>query len=82
MIMIFSILNDSEKQIQNCVNLITVWMLTFPQRGIFHVGIVFCRSVMLSTIPCKSDNLRIFLERRVRAAARDGGATGTKGSDG
>ena len=43
----FSSLASPEKHLKNCFNFITTWMLTFPQRGIFHTGLVFCRYNLL-----------------------------------
>ena len=36
-------LASPEEQLKNCFSFITTWMLSFPQRGIFHLGLVFCR---------------------------------------
>ena len=41
----FSHLASPEQQLKNCFSFITTWMFSFPHRGIFHLGLVFCRHV-------------------------------------
>ncbi len=34
---------DFELRLQNCFNFISIWMLVEGTKGVFHIGLVFCR---------------------------------------
>ena len=38
-------MDDPELQLNNCINFLTVWFFTSAQRGVYHVGLVFCRFI-------------------------------------
>ena len=39
--------NDANVQLNNCVNFLTIWFFSLPQRAIYHVGLVFCRFIYI-----------------------------------
>ena len=59
---------DSVLQLNNCYYFLAIWMSAFPNRGIYHFGIVFCRFTYVRYATGTLTQLRVhFLTRKTEA---------------